>query len=56
LGRYALGSHQLALQAQTDGWFEPELVALGNERFELAGYQSRSIQLPRGVDLVTRDV
>ncbi|MGF6317603.1 thiolase family protein [Pseudomonas frederiksbergensis] len=53
--RYALDSHQLALQAQADGWFEPELVALGNERFELASYQPRSIQLPRGVDRVTRD-
>lgn len=53
--RFALDSHQLALQAQAEGWFEPELVALGNERFELAGYQSRSIQLPRGVDRVTRD-
>lgn len=30
--RYALCSHQLALQAQADGWFEPELVAIGNER------------------------
>ncbi|WP_454870314.1 thiolase family protein [Pseudomonas lini] len=53
--RFALDSHQLALQAQADGWFEPELVALGNERFELVGYQSRSIQLPRGVDRVTCD-
>jgi acetyl-CoA C-acetyltransferase len=53
--RYALGSHQLALQAQTGGWFEPELVAVDNERFELAGYQPRSIQLPRGVDCVTCD-
>jgi len=53
--RYALDSHQLALQAQADGWFEPELVSLGNERFELASYQPRSIQLPRDVDRVTRD-
>lgn len=53
--RYALGSHQLALQAQADGWFEAELVAVDNERFELAGYQPRSIQLPRGVDRVTHD-
>ena len=53
--RYALGSHQLALQAQTDGWFEPELVAVDNECFDLAGYQPRRIQLPRGVDRVTCD-
>ncbi|KZN20871.1 MULTISPECIES: thiolase family protein [Pseudomonas] len=53
--RYALGSHQLALQAQADGWFEPELVAVDNECFDLAGYQPRSILLPRGVDRVTRD-
>ncbi len=53
--RFALDSHQRALQAQIDGWFEPELVALGNERFELAGYQPRNIQLQRGVDSVTCD-
>ncbi len=53
--RYALDSHQLALRAQAGGWFEPELVALGNERFELAGYQPRGIQLPRGVDRVVHD-
>jgi acetyl-CoA C-acetyltransferase len=53
--RFALNSHQLALQAQADGWFKPELVALGNERFELAGYQPRGIQLPRGVGSVTHD-
>ncbi len=53
--RYALDSHQLALHAQTEGWYEPELVAVSNEQFELDGYQPRSIRLPRGVDSVTRD-
>lgn len=53
--RFALDSHQRALQAQAAGWFEPELVALGNERFELAGYQPRQLDLPRGVERVTHD-
>lgn len=53
--QFALESHRLALQAQADGWFEPELVAVGNEQFELDGYQPRSIELPRGVTHVSAD-
>lgn len=52
---FALGSQQRALLAQAEGWFEPELVSLGNERFDQAGYQSRGIELSRGVERVTCD-
>lgn len=52
---YALGSHQRALQARDSGWLAGELVAVGNERFELDGYQARGIQLPRRVIEVAQD-
>ncbi|WCM53269.1 thiolase family protein [Pseudomonas sp. WJP1] len=53
--RYALDSHQLALHAQTCGWFSDEIVPVGNEVFELQGYQSRGITLPRRCNEVTQD-
>lgn len=52
---YALGSHQRALQARNSRWLAGEIVAVGNERFELDGYQARGIQLPRRVAEVTQD-
>lgn len=52
---YALNSHEQALQAQTSGWFADEIVAVRNESFELNGYQSRGITLPRRCDAVTFD-
>lgn len=52
---YALGSHQRALQARDSGWLGEEIVAVGNERFELDGYQARGIQLPRRVVEVAQD-
>lgn len=52
---YACTSHQRALAAQQAGWFEPEIVAVRNQTFELDGYQPRSIWLPRGVDSVSQD-
>jgi len=52
---YALGSHQRALQARDSGWLAGEIVAVGNERFELDGYQARGIQLPRRVVEVAQD-
>ena len=52
---YACASHQRALAAQQAGWFEPEIVAVSNQVFELDGYQPRSIRLPRGVAAVTQD-
>lgn len=53
--RFALDSHQLALQAQGSGWFEDEIVAVRNEVFELQGYQPRGIALPRRCEAVTAD-
>ena len=52
---YALNSHQQALQAQASGWLAAEIVTLGNEVFELEGYQPRGISLPRRCDAVSRD-
>ncbi len=52
---YALGSHQRALLARDSGWLAEEIVAVGNERFELDGYQARSIELPRRITEVTQD-
>lgn len=52
---YALGSHQRALQARDSGWLGEEIVAVGNERFELDGYQARGIQLPRRVVELAQD-
>ncbi len=52
---YALSSHQRALQARDGGWLAEEIVAVGNERFELDGYQTRGIQLPRRVADVAQD-
>ena len=52
---YALGSHLRALQARDSGWLAGEIVAVGNERFELDGYQARGIQLPRRVVEVAQD-
>jgi acetyl-CoA C-acetyltransferase len=53
--QYALDSHQRALKAQADGWFAPELVTVKAQTFELPGYASRGIRLPRGVDAVSID-
>lgn len=53
--QYALDSHQRALKAQVDGWFAPELVTVKAQTFELPGYASRGIRLPRGVDAVSVD-
>ncbi|NYS43251.1 thiolase family protein, partial [Pseudomonas syringae pv. actinidiae] len=52
---YALLSHQRALESQASGRWSAEIVAVTNERFELAGYQPRGIELPRRVEAVTQD-
>lgn len=52
---YALASHQRALHARDSGWLAEEIVPLANETFELAGYQSRGIRLPRRVERVACD-
>lgn len=52
---YALDSHQRTLQARDSGWLAGEIVAVGNQRFELDGYRARGIQLPRRVSEVVQD-
>ncbi|WP_249672640.1 thiolase family protein [Pseudomonas abieticivorans] len=53
--RYALLSHQRGLAAQQCGWLAEEIVAVGNQVFELDGYQPRGIQLPRRINEVSQD-
>jgi acetyl-CoA C-acetyltransferase len=52
---FAARSFERALQAQADGWFDEEIVAVGNERFELDGYQPRGIRLAGKARLADRD-
>ncbi|KPX30388.1 MULTISPECIES: thiolase family protein [Pseudomonas syringae group] len=52
---YALLSHQRAMQSQVDGHWLSEIVPISNECFELALFQPRCIELPRGVESVTQD-
>lgn len=52
---YACASHQRAFAAQQAGWLAPEIVDVVPQIFELKGYQSRGIRLPRGVDSVSED-
>lgn len=53
--RHACDSHQRALQAQRAGAWVEEIVAVDNQFFELHGYQSRGISLPRRASAVTED-
>ncbi|MDH2013693.1 thiolase family protein [Pseudomonas juntendi] len=52
---WALRSHQRALQAQQAGWFAEEIVSISSESFFADGYQTRGIELPRGLAEVSRD-
>ena len=52
---FAARSFARALQAQADGWFDDEIVAVGHERFELDGYQARGIRLAGKARLADRD-
>ena len=53
--RFAAESFARALKAQKDCFLSEEIVAVVNESFELKGYNTRSIRLPRGVESVTQD-
>ncbi|PKO65248.1 MAG: acetyl-CoA C-acyltransferase [Betaproteobacteria bacterium HGW-Betaproteobacteria-16] len=52
---YAARSFELALKAQADGFHAGEIVPVVNEDFELDGYHTRGIRLPRKVDQVAQD-
>ncbi len=53
--RYACDSHQRALQAQRDGAWVEEIVAVESQVFELEGYQPRGICLARQAGTVSVD-
>ncbi|HDS1696454.1 MULTISPECIES: thiolase family protein [unclassified Pseudomonas] len=52
---WALRSHQRALQAQAQGWFDEEIVSVTAQALEAEGCQPRGIALPRGVSEVSQD-
>ncbi|KHL76142.1 acetyl-CoA acetyltransferase [Pseudomonas putida] len=52
---WALRSHQRALQAQQQGWFDEEIVEVTAESFSAEGCLPRGIELPRGVAQVSHD-
>ncbi len=52
---YASRSFERAVNAQAAGYFEGEIVPVVSETFELEGYASRSLDLPRKVERLARD-
>ena len=52
---YAALSFERALKAQADGFLAGEIVPVTSEKFELEGYATRGIQLPRKVAQLDRD-
>ncbi|MEN5301104.1 thiolase family protein [Pseudomonas sp. TWI628] len=52
---WALRSHQRALQAQAQGWFDDEIATVTAQTFSAEGCLPRAIGLPRGVTAVSRD-
>jgi acetyl-CoA C-acetyltransferase len=53
--RYAELTFNRALAAQARGFFAGEIVPVTSETFELAGYQPRSLTLPRKVEKIEAD-
>jgi acetyl-CoA C-acetyltransferase len=53
--QFAAESFERALAAQKICFLSGEIAPLTSEVFELAGYSSREIRLPRGVDQLTQD-
>ncbi len=52
---FAASSFERAVAAQEAGWFDGEIVPVVNERFELAGYQTRSLRLSGKATIADRD-
>ncbi|MDR5874249.1 thiolase family protein [Vreelandella gomseomensis] len=52
---YAERSFARAVDAQAQGIFSAEIVAVGNETFSLPGYYDRGIRLPRKINRVDQD-
>jgi acetyl-CoA C-acetyltransferase len=53
--RFAERSFRLAVEAQNSCFLSGEIVPLSSETFELKGYKTRSIQLPKGADNLAKD-
>jgi acetyl-CoA C-acetyltransferase len=53
--RFAETSFRRALSAQESCFLSGEIVPVVSEKFELAGYKTRGVQLPRGVESVATD-
>jgi acetyl-CoA C-acetyltransferase len=52
---YASRSFARAVAAQEAGYFEGEIVPVTTESFELDGYETRKLELPRKVERLARD-
>lgn len=53
--RFAAQSFARAVAAQEAGYFDDEIVAVSNASFELSGYNTRSLKLPRKLESFGRD-
>jgi acetyl-CoA C-acetyltransferase len=53
--RFAETSFNRAVAAQKSCFLSGEIVSVSSEKFELPGYKTRGIQLPKGVDSVASD-
>ncbi len=53
--RFAEQSFARAVAAQAAGYFDDEIVPVTNATFELAGYNTRSLKLPRKVESFSKD-
>lgn len=53
--RFAAQSFARAVAAQAAGYFDDEIVAVTNASFELPGYNTRNLKLPRKVEAFARD-
>jgi acetyl-CoA C-acetyltransferase len=53
--RFAELSFSRAVAAQKSCFLSGEIVPIASETFELSGYKSRGIQLPKGVETLSAD-
>ncbi len=53
--RFAAQSFARAVAAQEAGYFDEEIVEVRNASFELPGYATRGLKLPRGIESFGRD-
>jgi acetyl-CoA C-acetyltransferase len=53
--RFAAQSFERAVAAQAAGWFDDEIAPVSSATFELPGYATRALKLPRKVESFSRD-